>query len=113
MGSYLPLLELRPAVLTIVRVMRDRRREGELFTAGTTLPLHDPRDVVLVLVLPLALLAVVRDMLPGRIVEDRFTAGAAGFFQHLLFRLDFQVGHRFRFPGKEFLHPVEQIIPPQ
>ena len=90
--------------------MLDARREGELFTAGTTLPLHDPRDVVLVLVLSLALLAVVRDMLPGWIVEDRFAAGAAVLFQHLLFRLDLQVGHRFRFPGKDIFQPVEHSL---
>ena len=44
-----------------------------------------------ILVLPLALLAVVRDMLPGRIIEDRFAAGTTWFLQEFRFFLDFQV----------------------
>ena len=71
--------------------MWDRRREGELLPAGATLSLHDPRNVVFVLVLPFAFLAVVRDMLPRWIIKDRLTAGAAGLFEELLFRFDFQI----------------------
>ena len=87
--------------------MLDRTWERELLTAGSALPLHDLRNVVLVLVLPLALLAVVRDMLPGRIVEDRLSTCPAGFLQELGFFLDRHGCHGFGFPGKDIFQPVE------
>ena len=69
--------------------------ECELLPALLALPPHNLRGAVLVLVLALTLLTVVRDMLPGRIIEDRLATSPAGFFQELGFFLDGHECHRF------------------
>lgn len=93
--SCLLLLEFRPTILAVVRIMLDRAWERERLPAPLAFPLHDPRDVVFVLVLPPALFAVVRDMLPGWIVEDQLATSPAGFFQEFGFDLNRHRCHRF------------------
>ena len=90
--------------------MLDRASERERLPAPLTLPLHDLRNVVLVLVLPLALLTVIRDVLPGWIIEDRLSTCPARFLQELGFFLDGHGCHGFGFPGKDFFQPVEHSL---
>ena len=79
------LLELCPAILAVVGVVLDSRWKRELFTTPFALPLHDLRNIMLVLVFPLALLAVIRDMLPGRSVEDWLPTRFTWFLQEFGF----------------------------
>ena len=77
--------------------MLDRAWEREHLPAPLAFPLHDPWNVVLFLIFPLALLAVVRDVFPRRIIEDRLATSPAGFLQELGFFLDQHGCHGFRF----------------
>ena len=81
-------------------------RKGEMLATAFAFP---PDQSIFLLKLPLAFLTIVRDVLPGWIIEYGFPTGTAGLFQELLrFLLDLQVARRFRFPCEQFLQPVEQ-----
>jgi hypothetical protein len=90
--------------------MTDIAWECEYLSATPALSAHDPGDFMLIPILLLTLPAVIRNMIPGRIIKDGFPAALAGLLQHLLFFCDFH--DRLRLAGKQFLQPGEQITPP-
>ena len=90
--------------------MPDIAREGKLLPALLTGSPHDPDNIIVMLVLLFALPAVIRNMIPGRIVKDRLPAVPAGLLQQLWRLLYLNDAHGFLM--KQFLKPVKHNIPP-
>ena len=78
---------LLPAVAAIVRIVFQRVRKGEKVTAGLALPLDLPRRTSSLLLFPfrrklrLAILTVIGNMIPGRIIGECLPATLAGLLQ--------------------------------
>ena len=89
--------------------MPDVAWKRERLSAESTLPPHDPGDFMLIPVLLLAFPAEIRNMIPGRIIEDGIPAALTGLLQHFL--LFGNIPDSLRFAGEQFLQPGEQIAP--
>ena len=90
--------------------MPDIARKGKLLSAFFTGSPHDPDNIVVMLILLFALPAVIRNMIPGRIIKDRLPAVPAGLLQQLGSLLYFNDAHGFLL--KQFPKPVKQSAPP-
>ena len=78
------LLELRPALPTVIWIVLDCRWEGECPATRTAAAFDHLLLLMLRSVFRLALWAVVPDVLPGRIIGDGLATGLAGLYAHLL-----------------------------
>ena len=83
--------------------MPDVAWKRERLSAESTLPPHDPGDFMLIPVLLLAFPAEIRNMIPGRIIEDGIPAALTGLLQHFLLFSD--IHDSLRFAGEQFLQP--------
>jgi len=102
--------ELCPAVFAVIRIMPDVARERERLSAFPALPAHDPGNLMLIPILLLTLPAEIRNMIPGWIIKDGFSAALAGFLQQFLFFGDFH--NSLRLAREQFFQPGEQNVPP-
>ena len=111
---------LLPAVAAIVRIMLQGVWKCEKVTAGFTFPLDLPRCASSLLLFPfrcellLAILTVVRDVIPGRIIGEGLSATLAGLLETVRgFRRFRRRGWLLLFkPSFNFLYQVHLLSTP-